>query len=177
MSWQNETIQILRIIINDLEETPNFTDERLENVLVVAAHMVISDISFPTDYVVSITEQSITPDPTVANDTAFINLITLKAACIMDVSLFITKALAAGIKARCGPAILDTSGHLAGFKELIEQGPCAAYKRLKFEYEFGDGAVVRAILSPFRGNNFNPQSLNSGLGDHGQHRHGFSDIR
>ena len=59
------------------------------------------------------------------------NLTVLKAACLADLSTYRTKAAMAGLKARCGPAVLETLEYTKGFKELLEFGPCKAYEELK----------------------------------------------
>jgi hypothetical protein len=161
MAWQDEAIQTLRILINDLGEEATYTDGRLEQVLLVAAKMVKSEFVLATTYTISVSEVSISPDPIDELDDAFMNFMVLKAACIIDQSTFRTKALAAGIVAKCGPAMLDTVGHLDGFKQLLEIGPCASYEALKLQWTFGGGMtnVFRAILSPFRGNNFSPSDI------------------
>ncbi len=162
MAWPDVTIQMLRIFINDVDSTLYaFSDDRLQETLVVSAQLVNQEIDFSQTYTINITAATISPDFTLTatKDDPFTNFIVLKAACIMDQSLFRTKALVAGLKAKCGPVVLETIGHLAGFKELINFGPCAAYVKLKEEWIFGNAQVVEAVLSPFVSNNFDPQSL------------------
>ena len=161
MAWQDETVPILRALINDLAETPTYSDGRLERMLIVAAHLLSSEVFYSTDYTVSISSCTISPDPTVADDTAYINFMVMKAACLMDLSTFRTEALRAGIKARCGPAVLETVDRLPGFRDLLTKGPCVAYDTMKHDYNFGSGNICKAILSPFIGNDFDPQSLSS----------------
>ena len=52
-------------------------------------------------------------------------------------------------------------GHLEGFKQLIESGPCASYEALKQQWIFGNTDLVRAVLSPFTSNAFDSSSLSS----------------
>lgn len=158
--WTNDLVIMLRSLINDLDSSDyRYTDSRLQQLLVVAAMYVEQEIDFDTDYTIDVSGISISPDPVVAGDTVFSNFVVLKAACLADQGLYRTKALAAGIKARLGPAQLETVEHLSGFKELLTSGPCASYATLKKEYEFGDNLGIRAILSPFISNNFDPHSL------------------
>jgi len=160
-SWQDEMVPILRALISDLGETPTYSDGRLEKMLIVAAHLFPMDVSYGNSYTVSISSCSITPDPVDGSDTTYMNFVVMKAACLMDQSTFRTEALRAGIKARCGPAILETVDRLPGFKDLLNKGPCAAYEVMRYDYNFGSGNICRAILSPFVGNNFSPQSLSN----------------
>ena len=66
--------------------------------------------------------------------------------------------------------VLETMEHMVGFRELLSQGPCAAYTKLKTEYEFGESRYIKAILSPFISNNFDPQSLSGFTSLHSGHR-------
>jgi hypothetical protein len=155
VAWQDESIPILRTILNDVGcGTTTYTDTRLEDLLLASAHMVLTQIEFPTTYTVTISDGTITPDP--ATDVAFINFIVLKAACFADQGMFRQKALLAGVEARCGPAMLKTMQHVHGFQTLLEEGPCKAFEELKQDYLFGNTEVIRAILSPFVGNDFQP---------------------
>jgi len=161
MAWQDEAIPILRVLINDLAETPTYTDGRLEQALVVAAYMFPSDVDYENTYTVSVSSCTISPDPVTNSDDIYVNFIVMKAACIMDFSTFRVEALRAGIKARCGPAILETVDRLPGFRDLLDKGPCAAYQAMINDYNFNGGNICKAILSPFVGNNFTPQSLSN----------------
>lgn len=171
MSWKNDMVTILRVIISDLDsDNYTYTDSRLEQIIVVAAHYVKNEINFSTNYTIGIGTPSISPDPTTNNDEVFVNLVLLRAACLTDWSTYRTEALRNGLEAKLGPAELKVKGdRLDGFKTLITDGPCAAYQQLKMQYEFGDMVAVRAVLSPFVGNNFDPISLN--------YRAGFIDPR
>lgn len=159
MAWQDEAIPMLRVLINDLGATPTYSDDRLEQMLIVSAKLVYQDIDLTYDYTISIESSTISPDPTTNEDDAFINFFVLKAACIADQSTYRTKAAMEGIRAALGPASLAVGGHLPGFKTLLELGPCATYKEMKEAYEFGNVNIVRGILSPFAGNRFDPKTL------------------
>ena len=169
MAWDSTMVTILRVLISDIDVPQSYTSARLQQILVVGAQYVQQEISFSTTYTITIGTPAISPDPTLtaSKDDAFTNLVVLKAACLTDWGEFRQKALVAGIKARCGPAILETLQHLDGFKTLIDKGPCAAYDELKTDYQFGNTNTVRAILSPFIGNNFDPRSLHNTHRRHG----------
>lgn len=158
MTWQDIAIPIVRILVNDYNDASyDYNDDRLTQTLVVAAYLIDQEIDFSTSYTINVPLETISPDP--SSDTAFINFMSLKAACIIDQSTFRTKATIAGLKAKLGPAVLETVEHLKGFKELLTTGPCAAYEALKDDYIFGNAQVVEAILSPFISNNFDPENL------------------
>ena len=168
MAWQDEMVVMLRVMIDDLGDSPTYSDARLEQMLSLSAKYVQEEIYFVVTYTIDVSDASISPDPTLTAslDTSFTNFTVLKAACLADWGTFRQKALLAGVKARCGPAILETMDHIVGFRELITSGPCAAYETLKVNYQFGNTENIRAVLSPFRGNNFDPLSL--GYGHHGR---------
>ena len=165
--WQTAYITVLRVLINDLSSDPDFTDSRLEDVLVVAAAQVNQEIQLSVDYTVVISPPSITPNP--VNDEIFMNLTTLKAACLIDRGSLRVAAAINGVEAKCGPAVMKVARRMDGFAILISQGYCAAYQEARLQYGFGNGAFCKAILSPFVNDTFDPWDLN--LGNDNQDRH------
>lgn len=161
MAWTVEIPIIVRTLINDLGENPAYSDDRLLQVIAVSAKYVQFDISLDHPYTVDVVTNSISPDPTEDNDNIFISLVGLKAACIIDQSTLRTKAALEGIKAALGPAQLSVAGSLAGINLIIEKGPCAAYEELVSHWDVKEATSIRAILSPFVGNKFDPRSLYS----------------
>lgn len=161
MTWQDEILMIVRTLINDLESSPTYTDERLLQVITVAAKYVQFDVVLDNTYTVDVVNKLISPDPTVQNDSIFISLIGLKSACMIDQSTLRTKAAMEGIRAALGPAQLSIAGSLAGFDLIIDKGPCAAYDELTSHWDVKEATAVRAILSPFAGNKFDPRYLQS----------------
>jgi len=162
MGWQTEIPIIVRTLINDWSDEPVFSDERILQVIAVAAQYVQFDVVLDTKYSIDVTAPSITPDPSSPNrDEIFISLVSLKSACIIDQSNLRTKAAMEGIRAALGPASLSVGGSLEGFKLIIEEGPCALYEELTSHWDVKDATAIRAILSPFVGNNFNPRYIQS----------------
>lgn len=159
MSWKVEMPIIIRTLINDIGAIPTYSDERLQQVIVVAAKYVQFDVVLDNTYALNIADPAISPDPTDNNDDIFISLTCLKAACIIDQSSLRTKAALEGIRAALGPASLSVGGSLAGLKMILEMGPCASYEELTSHWDVKEATAVRAVLSPFVGNNFDPTSL------------------
>lgn len=159
MSWQTEIPIIVRILINDLGETPTYSTDRLLQTISVAAKYVQFDIDLNNQYNINVETQQITPDPTENRDDVFISLVSLKAACIIDQSNFRTKAASEGIKAGLGPAQLSLSGHLSGFRDILAHGPCKLYSDLTTNWDIKQATAVAAILGPFVGNDFDPRYL------------------
>jgi hypothetical protein len=161
MSWQVEIPIIVRTLINDWSDPPQFSEDRLLQVISVAAKYVQFDVSLDYEYTISAADTSITPDPTTNKDDIFISLISLKAACIIDQSSLRTKAALEGIKTVLGPASLTVQGNLDGWKTIVEKGPCATYDELTSHWNVQNASAVKAILSPFVGNNFDPRMIST----------------
>lgn len=168
MNWRNEITLLIRSLINDFDETPMFSDERICQLAMVAAQHLVLEIEFNNKYTIDILNQDILPDPTSqdSRDINFVGLWGLKSACLLDQSSVRTKAHLEGISTSLGPAKLNVSNGFNGYKMLIEQGPCKMYQELKQQHILGDSSRIRAVLSPFVGNNFDPQMLNTGRSDY-----------
>jgi hypothetical protein len=160
MSWSIEIPIIVRTLINDFDETNQaYSDERILQAVVVAGKYVQFDVNLNQTYTINIANPAITPDPTELNDDIFISLVSLKTACIFDQSTLRTKAAMEGIRAALGPASLSVGGSLAGLKLIIDKGPCSAYDELTSHWDVKEASAIRAVLSPFVGNNFDPRYL------------------
>lgn len=168
MYWEIEIPLIIRNLINDLSSSPTYSDDRLLQLSVIAAQYVIMDANLDTNYITNVVDIQITPDPSdpANKDIDFIGLVALKAACLLDQSTFRTKAAAEGLRAALGPASLSVTGTLGGYKDILNMGPCKLYEDLILDHNIGNATAIRAIFSPFVGNNFDPQNLNSSDGSH-----------
>lgn len=167
MPWQVEIPLITRVWINDLDETsPTYSEDRILQVVAVAAQNVIREVSLSTTYAVDVVNLRIQPDPTSTElkDNDFVALVALKAACILDQSTFRTKAINEGIRTGLGSAYLDIRGNLGGYQTLLQVGPCAMYSQLRTEFEVGNPSIIQAVLSPFVGNKFDPSYATSYYG-------------
>jgi hypothetical protein len=161
MSWQLEIPIIVRSLINDLADNPTYSDERVQQLIVVAAQYVTREINLLNDYTINIVNPDITPDPTLleTKDLDFISFVALKSACFLDQSSLRTRAANEGIKAALGPASLSVGGN-SSYQFLLANGPCKMYEDLRIDYELGNTSLLRGVLSPFVGNNFDPRSIN-----------------
>lgn len=171
MYWQVEIPIIVRNLINDTGVEQTYTDDRINQLAAVAARYVIGEVNLDNEYNIDIINATISPDPSDPNsrDVDFVGFIALKAACLLDHSTFRTKAANEGISASLGPANLSVGGNLSGYKTILETGPCAMYEQLVTDHNIGNINTVRAVLSPFVGNTFDPRSVNSSY----HHRHFF----
>lgn len=160
--WLVELVLMLRLMINDMADPPTYSDTRLGQLIVMAARYVMNEVEVGT-YRINVKDLVISPDPTAedSRNEGFINLIILKAACLADFATFRVKAQLEGVKATLGPANLQVSGNIGGFKTLIEKGPCAAYEEFRFRYALGQFRG-KAIMTPFISNHYDPTIARSG---------------
>lgn len=154
-SWQNAIISALRILLYD-EDGVRYGDGELEDVIAVAANMVSHEVPLSTTYSIDITPPSISPDPVLNNDKSFVNLVTLKAACLLDKSTLGYNNLLSGISANCGNSAMSTLSRMNGFGSLIDGGYCLSYENAKRQYMSGTTRTKKAALSPFTNSNFDP---------------------
>lgn len=152
MAWDEEMNIITRALVNDMDST-KFTDDRLNQAILVAIRFVQADLDFPIDYVVDIVNERVTPDPTVTayRDENLINLATIKTACIIDRGAAASAADQA-IRVKDGASEVDLRSTFQAKLDLIKLGWCAVYEDMKTEYAYArTGQVIgAAVMSPFR---------------------------
>ncbi len=152
MAWQVELIEVLRVLVNDLTETPVYSDQTLKRVLLVAGLQLSQELVFSQTYLADVVQAEFTPDPTVtaSRDESFINLVCLKAACIIDRGAAATAAKQA-IAVKDGSSAIDLRGVSAGKLALLAKGWCAVFEDAKLEYQSGQVRVAgAAVMTPFR---------------------------
>lgn len=153
--WQDTLTQLLRSEISDLD-SETYTDDRLQQILVTSAYIVRRKAIFMYNYVIDVTNSTISPDPDEANDYDFCVLTVYKAACTI-LTGEAKKAASDAIVIKDGPSFLDTrtaSNNLSG----VAKTACETYSELMNEYQFTGGAgsatVGQAILSPYSPGSF-----------------------
>lgn len=152
MSWQAELTLILRELIDDVDCPETYTDGRLQRLIALAGQKVLAEVDITTTYTIVVGKNStISPDPTddVSRDNLFINLMLLKASCIID-RLETKKAADNALVVRDGESLADTRDSGKHRLALLKIGPCAEYEDAVFAYETGNANLGVAILSPFR---------------------------
>ena len=149
MSWQVELTVILRHLINDLGSTPSYTDSRLEEVLAVSAHLVLTDTTFDTEYSIDVDESTISPDPTTSSpkDSNFITLVCLKAACLISYGEAKTYAIS-GMRITDGPSSIDM-GSVAQSMMARQKDICDKYQAARKQYLIGNAKGVAAVIGPY----------------------------
>jgi hypothetical protein len=149
MSWQNEMVVIVRHLVNDLNSSEyTFTDDRLEESVLVAAQLASLEIDFENTYSIDVDSVTLTPDPTASGnkDDSFINLVCLKTARLLLGSELKTHSLNA-ISLRDGPSSLDLRGIVSGLNILF-QDIAKRYDDAVIQYKL-NGVVGEAILGPY----------------------------
>ncbi len=158
ISWETDCIELLRNLINDVDEPQRFTDDRLTRVLVVAAFQLLRSADFSQTFIVDISQQLISPDPTDrdggTNDENFVNLMCLKAACIIDSGSAILAAQKA-FSVKDMVTQVDLRDVATSTLALLEKGYCADFDEILTDYLSGDGSISAAVMSPFRTRNRN----------------------
>lgn len=121
MSWQSDCIEMVRVLINDMNEPYKFDDCRIERVLIVASAQLVKELDFPNQYVVSISKQTITPDPTTTNprDDDFLILVSKKTAILITDGEHRTLAMS-NMRVVDGPSSIDISGAVDATKKLLD---------------------------------------------------------
>lgn len=153
MSWDTEIPIITRSLIGDLDET-SYTDARLKTLTVVGAQVLLKEIDFGNTYTVNVGAETISPDPTDSpRDDAFITLVALKTACIINGSEAKTAANA-GFLVTDGPSTVDTRARATVLKDLAKEA-CSAYANAKVSYIVNGRAGV-AILTPYTNEGYFP---------------------
>lgn len=153
MSWDVEILTMVRHMINDVDETSyKYTDERLKIAILIAAQLTQGQISFVQSYEIDVDAFILTPDPTDrganTRDDAFINLVSMKCACVLLNGEAKTSAGQA-LDIRDGSSYVGLKG-IAKSKLEIAQYFCEGYEKAKIEYLVGSVCPGEAIVTPFK---------------------------
>jgi hypothetical protein len=151
---------MLRAIIGDLDSSDyEYTTQKLKILLATASRIVISETyTGQTSYSVELLdirvgEFTINPEPS----DIICSMIVTKAACLILNAELRAAANLDGLKAACGPASISKTEGGRSWQILMEEGPCAAYKDLKYKTETSgltSGSYFKAILTPFINDRF-----------------------
>lgn len=148
-------IPMVRHMVGDLDQSgaslEEFSDYRIQQAIVVSAMIVDNEYVFGTDYTFNVSTNTISPDPTTTStyDGVFIALVTLKAACMLDVNRY-QMGVKCGANIQDGDSKIDTTSRFSGYKDILNYGPCAAYKKLLDDKETkASMARGQAVISPF----------------------------
>ncbi len=155
MAWQEDMREVLRVLIDDMVTPYRNTDANLERVLAVACMQVLQELSFSQVFTVNIAQGTISPDPTLAasKEESLVNLVCLKAACILDRAAA-SKTSSKAFLIKDGNSTYDNRSISQDKIKLLDKNWCAEYAKAKEEHErlySTTGAVTgKMVLTPFR---------------------------
>jgi hypothetical protein len=150
MSWQGQLSTIVRYLIDDIDSTKyKYSDSRIETTIIVASQFVTLEVDLNNTYTINVEQCSLSPDPTDADtkDDAFINLVCLKAACII-VGSEVRSESGNAISIKDGPSAIDLRG-VASTLIVLYKDLCEKYDKLLLDYRAGGSIVGQAILGPY----------------------------
>ena len=146
MSWQEDSVLIVRSLINDVDyDNYTYSDERIEEAFITCAYQIVREISFNTVYVVTLNPRSVSPDPVLDYD--FMNLTCLKTACLFIFSEYKTAA-ASSLRVTDGPSTVDYTNVSKELKNMYDSYK-DQYDRAKFHFNVGEGSSGKVILTPY----------------------------
>lgn len=150
---------IVRHIVDDLNpDDYQFSDDRIEEAILVAAQLIHNEMEFSIDYRIEVDNRLLYPDPTITpiagsdKDDDFIALCCLRAGLLFTGSQLKTYSLKA-ITLRDGPSSLDMRGVVAGLKVLHED-LTRKYEQVKLDYQTSKLGLGKVILSPYSPGSF-----------------------
>lgn len=150
MAWDDEMITIIRGLLQDyptptdvdgVEDPPKYSDDRLSELLLIAAQNVTAQVTFTQTYVVNIPNLTLRPDPTnrgnastaSTRDDAFINLVTLKAACLIATAE-VREFTSQGISLRDVSSAISLQRSPASL-QLMQKTYCQAYSDALYQFQ------------------------------------------
>lgn len=145
MAWSDEVIPVIRLLINDYNSPVTYTDNRLIDTALVSAQLLLTEISFDNTYTITLSSCSISPDPSA--DDSFINLVSMKAACIILGGEAKTEA-SNSIRIIDGPTTIDLANRSRDvfqmYKSMLE-----IFENAKLRYMAGNSIGGQAIITPY----------------------------
>lgn len=150
MSWQGQMSTIVRHIIDDLDPINyKYSDHRVETAILVSAQLTTMNVDFANSYTINVESCTLSPDPTDSDtrDNPFINLVSLRSACII-IGGEIRSESGNAISIKDGPSAIDLRGVSATLTALYKD-LCEKYDHLLLEYRAGNAVAGHAIIGPY----------------------------
>lgn len=148
MAWTTEVIEVVRYIIGDLDTPYKYSDERITKAASISASVLINEIPFANNYVVNVSTNTITPDPTEVDpkDYDFINLLALKTSCLI---LQGEMKVYAGSSLRIvdGPSTIDVGSIYSNTQQMLAD-LIRTYESKKMYYLMSSSGYGKAITTP-----------------------------
>jgi hypothetical protein len=144
-SWEDKITIMVRSLINDLGENPTYTDNKIQQLFVVAAQLLKKEVEFNNTYTMDVVGIDISPDP--SDDDAFVTLVSLKTACLITAGEL--KVLANNsVRVSDASASIDMTQSYTASRNLYEQ-LCKDFEKAKMAYVLGNLNLLKAIITPY----------------------------
>lgn len=158
MAAPDSLISLLRTVIQDDPDSPRYTDATLSRAIVSAALFIRAEIKLEQSYLINITAETISPDPTITPtvedpDDNYTMLIIYKSACIIATGEQKKGAKTGGVMISDGPDKIDTTKQSQALKEAADTY-CKMYSDAKLQYAAGI-LPGHAVMGAFRLGYFN----------------------
>lgn len=149
---------MVRHIIDDLDpDNYEFSDDRIEEAILVSAQLIYKEMEFATEYTIEVDNRILSPDPTTTavgehpKDYDFI------AICCLHTGLFFTNSLIKtyslkSVMLRDQNSVLDMRQIVTGLK-MLHDDLLKKYEQTKLDYQTSGGAG-KAILGPYSPGSF-----------------------
>jgi len=149
MSWEDDSVEMLRIALNDLDAPYTYDDERLQKLFLMACMYVQKDVQLNNTYIISITEVSLSPDPTTTDpiEYSLLNMAVLKSLCILYMS-DLRLASGKGVDIRDGGTQLSLKNYYTEKSDNAKTA-CELYLEYKDKLIMQDTILGEAIVTPF----------------------------
>ena len=150
MAWQGENSTMVRHIISDVDPTNyKYTPRRLETTILVAAHLLSTEVDLKNNYDINVEQCLLDPDPTEQStkDNDFLSLVTLKAACII-LGSEVKAESGNAISIKDGPSQIDLRG-VSGTLTSLYKDICGKYEKMLLDYQAGNSLAGHAVLGPY----------------------------
>lgn len=146
MSWITYVLPQVRNYIGD-PTGATYSDSRLTNIAITAAHSLLNEVSFDNVYSVDVPNSSISPDPTNSIiDTNFINLLSMKTSALVVGSEVRTKSLQI-YNIKDGPSSISTGESAKALMEL-SRFLNESYNKAKLDYISGNSVGAAYVGGP-----------------------------
>lgn len=158
MAAPDNLISLLRTVIQDDPDSPRYTDAALSRAIVSAALFIRAEVKLEQTYIIDITGETISPDPTITPTTEdpddnYTTLIIYKSACIIATGEQKKGAKTGGVSIVDGPDKIDTTKQSQALKEAAETY-CKMYSDAKIQYAAGI-LPGHAVMGAYRLGYFN----------------------
>lgn len=150
MSWQGQISTMVRHIVNDVDPLNyKYTPKRLETAILVAAHLLSTEVDLKYNYNINVEQCYLDPDPTdtETRDNDFLSLVTLKTACII-LGSEVKAESGNAIAIKDGPSSIDLRG-VSGTLISLYKDICDKYGQMLMDYQAGNSLAGHAVLGPY----------------------------